>query len=235
MIQYKNFLENLARIRDEIAGACEVVERRVESVMLLPVTKTYSAEVVGYVSRAGIGVAGENRVQEAAEKKAQVKGDLRWELIGHLQSNKVGLALKTFDRIQSVDSEGLLFKLNSAVETEGSGRILPILLQVNAGDDPAKYGVSCEELDGLLEIALGLKHLKVEGFMTIPRLSEDLGVAERTFNRLRIKRDELTAKFNVKLPELSMGMSGDFVEAIKAGSTIVRIGSGLFGARKAAG
>ncbi len=232
MIQYQNFIENLARVRDEIAEVCERSGRRVESVMLLPVTKTYSAEVVSYVECAGLGMVGENRVPEAAEKKMQVKGNMKWELIGHLQSNKVGLALKTFDRIQSVDSEGLLLKLNSAVGAEETGRILPILLQVNAGDDPAKYGVSCQELDRLLEIALGLRHIRVEGLMTIPQLSKDLKVAEYAFNRLRIKRDELAEKFQAELPELSMGMSGDFVEAIKAGSTIVRIGSALFGVRK---
>lgn len=229
MIGYENFLENLIRVREQIAMACGSVGRPVESVMLLPVTKTYSAEIVEYVERAGLMVVGENRVQEAAEKKALVREGMRWELIGHLQSNKIGLALNIFDRIQSVDSEGLLLKLNRGAEE--IARVMPILLQVNAGEDPAKYGVSCEEVDRLLEVALGLDHIKVEGLMTIPQLSGDLSVAERAFNRLRVKRDELSEKFKVKLPELSMGMSGDFVEGIKAGSTIVRIGTGLFGAR----
>lgn len=229
MIEYEEFLGNLAIVREGIGRACELAGRSVDSVMLLPVTKTHTSEVVEYVSRAGLRVVGENRVQEAVEKKVGVKGDLRWELIGHLQTNKVGLALRTFDRIQTVDSPGLLMKLNSAAEAEG--KVMPILLQVNAGEDLAKYGVSCEGADKLLELALSLRTIRVEGLMTIPALSEDVGVAVRAFNRLREKRDELEDKFGVKLPELSMGMSGDYMEAIKAGSTIVRIGSGLFGRR----
>lgn len=228
MIEYEKFLENLDRVREGIGRACEM-SGRLESVKILPVTKTYSVEVVEYVVRAGLRGVGENRVQEAVEKKGLVKGDLRWELIGHLQTNKVGLALKTFDRIQTVDSEGLLLKLNSGAEV--CGKVMRVLLQVNAGEDPAKYGVSCEGVDRLLEVALGLRNIRVEGLMTIPALSEDVGVAERAFNRLREKRDEMEEGFGVELGELSMGMSGDYVEAIKAGSTVVRIGSGLFGRR----
>lgn len=229
MVSYEEFCENLKWVEEEIVRACEAFGRARKDVRLLPVTKTHPAEVVEYVVRAGLGSVGENRVQEVVEKKGSVRGDLKWELIGHLQSNKAGLAVEYFDRIQSVDSEKLLRKIDK--EAEKQGKVMPVMLQVNVGEDPAKYGVSCEDVEGLIEVGLGLGNVRVEGLMTIGELSGDLKVAERTFNRLREVRDELEGRLGVELRELSMGMSQDYVQAIRAGSTLVRVGSGLFGKR----
>jgi pyridoxal phosphate enzyme (YggS family) len=151
------------------------------------------------------------------------------KLIGHLQSNKARLAAQHFDRIQSVDSVKLAQVLDRVAGE--LGKKLPIMLQVNAGLDPAKSGVEPDGAAALLEAALGLANLRVDGLMTIAPLSDDPAVARRTFDNLRAIRDGLREKTGAGLGQLSMGMSGDIEAAIAAGSTIVRVGSALFGAR----
>lgn len=229
MLTYENFLENLRIIENNIAEACKRSGRGLNSVTLLPVTKTQPAKIIEYVSRAGLSSVGENRVQEASIKKLEVTTPLKWELIGHLQTNKVAAALEIFYRIQSVDSKELLLKLETAAAK--NNRRLPILLQVNAGKDPAKFGIDPEEIDQVFEFALNLKQIQIDGLMTIPPLSNDLSIAQYTFDNLRNIQDRLIQKFKVTLPELSMGMSKDYIQAIKAGSTIIRIGTDLFGKR----
>ena len=227
---YDEFTRRLAEVRAQIADACAAARRNPAEVELLPVTKTHPAEAVEYVVRAGLTGVGENRVQEGVSKRAQISARVRWELIGHLQSNKSRLAAEHFDRVQSVDSEKLLALLDrSAGEL---GKTLPILLQINAGRDPAKFGAELEDAPRLLELALAKKHLRIDGFMTIAPLSDDSAVAERTFATLRELRDQLAAQNGVVLPVLSMGMSGDFSAAIAAGSTLVRVGTALFGSRE---
>ena len=168
-------------------------------------------------------------VQEGVEKRAQTAAALRWELIGHLQSNKTRLAVAHFDRVQSVDSEKLLTVLNRAAGE--LGRKMPVLLQINAGNDPAKFGTEPADAPRLLEAALSLPHLQVDGLMTIAPLSNDPAVARQTFANLRRIRDELAARCGTPLRELSMGMSGDFDPAIAEGSTLIRVGSALYGPR----
>jgi len=163
------------------------------------------------------------------DKRALVTAPVRWELIGHLQSNKARLAVAHFDRIQSVDSEKLLMALNRAAFD--LGKTLPVLLQINAGQDPAKFGAEPEAAPRLLELALAQPHLQVDGLMTIAPLSDDPAVAHRTFARLRTIRDGLAGQFGLPLRELSMGMSGDLEAAIAEGSTQVRIGAALYGPR----
>ena len=229
MITEEKFLINLQRVQDQIAESCRLCGRKPDDVTLLPVTKNWPAGVVDYCKRAGIVRVGENRVQEALEKKNQIS-NVGWELIGHLQTNKAKLVVGEFARVQTVDSTKLLQKLNDIscqkdVKTS-------ILLQVNAGKDPAKYGCSLEETEALVDFALSLENLVVNGFMTIaPYAPEDLGIASRAFEELRTLRDDLQEKFAVNLGELSMGMSMDMKEAIAAGSTMVRVGSALFGSR----
>lgn len=209
--------------------SCRLCGREPDDVTLLPVTKNWPAGVVDYCKRAGIVRVGENRVQEALEKKNKIS-NVDWELIGHLQTNKAKLVVGEFTRVQTVDSPKLLQKLNDLscqknVKTS-------ILLQVNAGEDPAKYGCSLEETEALVDFALGLENLVVNGFMTIaPYVPEDLGIASRAFDKLRTLRDDLKGKFAMNFDELSMGMSMDMKEAIAAGSTMVRVGSALFGSR----
>ena len=227
---FDEFCENVTAVQARIAEACARAGRNASEVGLLAVTKTQPAAAVDYVARhGGLSGVGENRVQEAAEKKPQVRARLRWELIGHLQSNKARLATELFDRIQSVDSEKLILVLGRAAAAQG--RTQSILLQVNAGNDPAKFGVDPTEAPQLLATAQVQSHLQVDGLMTIAPLSDDPDVARRTFENLRLLRDQLCRESGLALKELSMGMSGDLAAAIAEGSTQVRVGSALFGTR----
>lgn len=202
-------------------------------VQLLAVTKTHPAAAAEFAARYGLRAVGENRVQEGFEKRAQTTAPIAWELIGHLQSNKAKLAAQHFDRVQSVDSEKLVNHLDRAAAD--CGKVLPILLQINAGNDPAKFGAELADAPKLLEAALTKTSLRVDGLMTIAPLgatpSETAEHAKRTFSNLRTLRDELAAKFGTPLHELSMGMTGDLEYAVAAGSTIVRVGTALYGAR----
>lgn len=233
MISFEEFKLRIESLQREIAESCQKSGRDPATVHLIPVTKTHPAAAVELVAKIGLPAVGENRVQEAVEKKSATGAKVRWELIGHLQSNKAKLAVQTFDRIQSVDSEKLLNVLDRAAGEQG--RSLPVLLQINAGNDPAKFGADLLDAPRLLETALAKTHLRIEGLMTIAPLSDDPAVAQRTFATLRELRDRLSTRYGVPLSELSMGMSGDFAAAIAAGSTQIRVGTRLFGSRSAAG
>ena len=226
---YESFKSRADALREQIVAACRRAGRDPATVELLAVTKTHPAAAVDYAARYGLRAVGENRVQEAMEKQPHCTAKIQWELIGHLQSNKAKLAVTHFDRVQSVDSEKLLNQLDAAAA--GLGKTLPILLQINAGRDPAKFGAEIEDAPRLVEAALGKTHLRLDGLMTIAPLSDDPAVAERTFLALRTLRDELATRFGVPLHELSMGMSGDLEAAVLAGSTQVRVGSALYGHR----
>ncbi len=236
-ITYEEFARRADEIRGRIREACQGAGRDPTGVELLAVTKTHPPAAAEYAARYGLRAVGENRVQEGVEKRAQVAptaASLQWELIGHLQSNKAKLAAEHFDRVQSVDSEKLLNHLDRAADA--LGRRLPVLLQINAGNDPAKFGAEIADAPRLLETALAKKSLRVDGFMTIaplgPTPAETAAHAERTFHNLRNLRDELAARFGTPLRELSMGMTGDLALAVAAGSTLVRVGTALFGARE---
>jgi len=229
-LSYAEFASRADTVRAQIASACAAAGRDPARVELLAVTKTHGPWAPEYAARYGLRGVGENRVQEALEKQPQVDAPgLRWELIGHLQSNKAKFAAAHFDRVQSVDSEKLLNRLNVAAAE--LNRPLAILLQINAGRDPAKFGADLEAAPALLEAALALPFINVEGLMTIAPLSDDPAVAERTFANLRTLRDDLVDRLGHPLPELSMGMTGDLAPAIAAGSTQVRVGTALFGQR----
>lgn len=229
MISYEQFVSNADHVKAQIAAACARAGRLASEVELLAVTKTHPAGAVEYAARYGLRSVGENRVQEGVEKRAHSTAPIRWELIGHLQSNKARLAAAHFERIQSVDSEKLLLQLDRAAEA--LGRTLAVLLQINAGRDEAKFGAELEEAPRLLDVALTMPHLRIDGLMTIAPLSGDPDVARRTFDALRVLRDSLTVRSGAPLRELSMGMSGDLEAAIAAGSTCVRVGTALFGER----
>lgn len=240
MFTYEEFCARAAGVEARIASACRATGRLPGEVRLLAVTKTHPADAARFAARHGLAAVGENRVQEAAAKRAELiaAGDaetaaLRWELIGHLQSNKAKLAAETFERIQSVDSDKLARRLDAAAGE--LGKTLAVLLQVNAGRDPAKFGAEPDDAPRLLETALACPHLRVEGLMTIAPLGADEAEtaehARRTFANLRAMRDDFAMRFGVPLTELSMGMSGDLEIAIAAGSTCVRVGTALYGGR----
>jgi pyridoxal phosphate enzyme (YggS family) len=231
MVTYAEFAANAQALVARVSAACQIASRDPASVRILPVTKTHPVEAALHAARFGFPAVAENRVQEAAEKRAAAPASLRWELIGHLQSNKAKLAVATFDRIQSVDSPALAERLGRLAAEQG--KLLPVLLQVNSGHDPAKFGCDLEAAPALLEAALAATSLRVEGLMAVAPLSDDPDVARRAFDNLRACRDSLSASFGVTLPELSMGMSGDLEPAVLAGSTCIRVGSALFGDRPA--
>jgi PLP dependent protein len=233
MLTYEEFCLRADEVEARLAAACRTAGRPADSVRLLPVTKTHPVGAAAHAARRGYAAVAENRVQEAAAKRPLAPAALRWELIGHLQSNKSRLAAETFDRIQSVDSEKLVRHLDRAAAE--LGRPLAVLLQINAGRDPAKFGAELEDAPRLLDAALACPALRVEGLMTIAPLgatpAETAEHARRTFAALRELRDTLAARTGAVLTELSMGMSGDLELAVAAGSTCVRVGTALFGAR----
>jgi pyridoxal phosphate enzyme (YggS family) len=232
-IDYDEFARRADKVLAAIAKACAQFGRSPREVELLAVTKTHPPAAAEYAARFGLRAVGENRVQEGVEKRSLAQAAIRWELIGHLQSNKARLAAQHFDRVQSVDSEKLLNQLDRAAGE--SGKVLPVLLQINAGNDPAKFGADLADAPRLLEVALAKSQLRVEGLMTIAPLgatpAETAELARRTFVNLRTLRDDLSAKFSTPLRELSMGMTADLEIAVEAGSTLVRVGTALFGTR----
>lgn len=229
MLEYAEFEQRALAVKAEIAEACHRAGRGISEVELLAVTKNHPVQAVEFAARLGLRAVGENRVQEGVSKRAECNASLAWELIGHLQSNKAKLAAEHFDRIQSVDSVKLLDLLNKAAAS--LGKTLPVLLQINAGRDPAKFGAEIEEGPALLERCLACGNLRLEGLMTIAPLSQDKDVARRTFATLRELRDDYATRSGLPLGTLSMGMSGDLVEAIEEGSTQIRVGTALFGTR----
>jgi pyridoxal phosphate enzyme (YggS family) len=226
---YEEFSRRADAVRARIVQACRQAGRDPSGVELLAVTKFFPVEAVAYAARYGLRAVGENRVQEGAEKRSHCAAQIAWELIGHLQSNKARLAVGSFDRIQSVDSVKLLQVIDKGAAE--LGKTQAVLLQVNSGHDPAKSGVEPEEAEALLAAALAHKNVRVDGLMAIAPLSEDPEVARRAFAALRDTRERLRAVAGIPLPVLSMGMSGDLEAAVLEGSTLVRVGSALFGAR----
>jgi PLP dependent protein len=228
-MEYEEFKRRADAVRARIAEACAHCGRDPREVELLAVTKGQPAKAVELAARYGLRAVGENRVQEGLEKRREAAQPIQWELIGHLQSNKAKAAAANFDRIQSVDSAKLLGLLARAAGE--SGATLAVLLQVNAGRDPAKSGVEPSGARALLDAALGHPSIRVEGLMAIAPLSDDPDAARRTFASLREIRDRLASETGSALRVLSMGMSGDMESAISEGSTMVRVGTALFGPR----
>lgn len=230
MVSFEEFESNVRIIQERVVAACEASGRDPGKVSILPVTKTHPGAAVAFAARLGFKSVGENRVQEVLDKRDAAEESLvDFELIGHLQSNKAKQAVETSARIQSVDSEKLLRRIDRIAGEIGKKQ--RILIQVNAGDDPAKFGIRCGELEPFLSKALDLENVFVEGLMTIAPLDDDLEVARQTFRRLREIRDAVSASLQVELPELSMGMTGDLEIAIAEGSTQIRVGSALYGKR----
>lgn len=217
--------ENLARVREQIATACEAAGRGPDEVTLVCVSKTKPAELIRQAMAAGAVDFGENYVQEAEEKVRAVEGPLRWHMIGHLQSNKAAKAAELFQMVQSVDSEKLARRLSNAAEQ--AGKTLEILIEVNVAGEESKTGVPADEALDLAAAVAGLPSLNLRGIMGIPPFLEPEAVRPY-FVRLREIWEQLPAQHR---QVLSMGMSGDFEVAIQEGSTMVRVGTAIFGSR----
>jgi pyridoxal phosphate enzyme (YggS family) len=224
--------EQLARVNDRIARAAERAGRRIEEITLIAVSKTFDPSTIQQAVDAGARDLGENRVQEAAAKVGRVEGvGLRWHLIGHLQSNKARVAVKTFDVIHTVDSADLVRRLDRiAAEL---ARRPAVLVQVDLGGEPTKSGADESELPAVVETLDGASNLDFKGLMTMPPFFESAEQTRGYFRRLREVLDSLNRLRppHRKLRELSMGMSHDFEVAIEEGATMVRVGTAVFGPR----
>jgi pyridoxal phosphate enzyme (YggS family) len=220
--------DRLADIRRQITEAALQAGRDPGSVQLCAVSKTFPAGVIREAINAGQTLFGESRAQEAIVKIPQLP-PARWHFIGHLQSNKVRKVLPLVEMIHSVDSVALAQDISRIAQELGLRR--QVLLQVNVAGDDAKFGFTAASVAAALPELLKLPGVEIRGVMTIPPLAGDPAQSRPHFVALRQLRDQLTAATGHPLPELSMGMSGDFREAIMEGATIVRVGSAIFGER----
>ncbi|HVG28093.1 MAG TPA: YggS family pyridoxal phosphate-dependent enzyme [Pyrinomonadaceae bacterium] len=241
-------MSEAAQSVDELRVRLDGVRRRVDAcarragrdpseVTLIAVSKTHAATLVARAIDAGARDLGENRVQEADAKIAEVEGAAerraRWHLIGHLQSNKARRAVKVIDVIHTVDSVALIERLERLCEEEGRAQ-LPVLAQLSLAGEATKAGAGVEELPPIVERAALCARVRLVGLMTMPPFDEDAESARPFFRRLRGLRDEWRARgaFAAGAGELSMGMSHDFEIAVEEGATMVRVGTAIFGARE---
>ena len=221
--------QNLAQVNEEIAWAADRAFRPAHEVQLVAVSKKQDAEKIRAAEEAGQLIFGESRVQEARAKMPLLSSRLRWHFIGTLQKNKIRHALPLFELFHSIDSLALAEDLQRIADEEGASP--RILLQVNIAGEASKHGFSPETLRRDLEKTLSLGRLTITGLMTIPPLAPEPEASRRYFAALRELRDDLEQEFDLKLPQLSMGMSGDFGVAIEEGATLVRVGTAIFGSR----
>ena len=223
---------NVRRVMEAVAQAALKSGRRPGTVRLMAVSKLMGAERVRQALAAGVDCLGENRVQEAQSKKDHLAGlDFEYHLIGPLQKNKVNRAVATFDCIQTVDSLDLARRIDRS--SDGRGKTISALIQVNIGREPQKAGVAEEELEELAGRLVDLDRISIQGLMAIPPYLEDSEAVRPYFRRLRQWFDRL-ARLNhpkLRMKVLSMGMSHDFPVAIEEGSTLVRVGTAIFGRR----
>jgi len=227
--------ENIAEVRQRIAAAAHRVGRDPEKIVLMAVSKTFPTERIREAYIGGLRIFGENRVQEFSGKAAALRDlhDAEWHMIGHLQSNKAAAAAEAFAAIDSLDSLKLAEKLNASAAR--LGKTLGVLIEINVGGETAKSGLSpdSDEVEELLSAAPRLERLEFRGLMTVPPFTEDAREVRPYFRKLRALRDQLAAQHfpAVFMDVLSMGMSHDFEVAIEEGSTCVRVGTAIFGAR----
>jgi pyridoxal phosphate enzyme (YggS family) len=222
--------ERLEEIRARIGRAAARSGRSPEQVTLIGAAKTVPIDAVREALAHGLRDLGENRVQEAAAKiEALGRSVARWHMIGHLQRNKAAKAVACFDVIQAVDDLELAAELSR--RAVAAGRVLPVLVEVNVSAEASKFGVEPARLEPLVARAGALGGIRIDGLMTIARPVERPEEARGDFAGLRELRDRCQRSLGVSLPELSMGMSGDFEVAIEEGATMVRVGTALFGPR----
>jgi hypothetical protein len=214
---------NLERVRERIARAAERAGRRPDDVLLVGVSKTVEAGRIRAAMTAGLAALGENRVQEARGKIAELGRLVPWHLVGHLQTNKVREALELFDVIHSVDRIDLARELDR--RARAAGRRIDVLAQINIAQEPSKGGWPPEAVETAVEALAALAGLRLRGLMTIPPAVERAEDTRGWFRALR----KLAERHG--LADLSMGMSGDFEVAVEEGATMVRVGTAIFGPR----
>jgi len=224
------FAENLDSIRQRIAAACARAGREASTVTLLAVSKTHPPEVIRAAVEAGQFLFGENKIQEAKAKLPLCPGRARWQFIGHLQSNKVRDAVAMFEMIQGVDSLAIAQEISRrAVQ---AAKTMPVLLEVNVAGEGSKFGYRPDQLLADLNALNALPKIEIHGLMAVPPYTPVPEKVRPYFQRLRDLKTQAEEVLGAPLPQLSMGMSGDFEVAIEEGSTLVRIGTALFGERE---
>jgi len=225
----ENVAENVDRVRAGISEAAKKAGRADHEIELVAISKTHEAEKVRAAWEAGQQLFGESRVQEARAKIPLLPSAARWHFVGRLQKNKIRHALPLFDLFHSVDSLELARDMNRIAEEEG---LRPrLLLEVNVAGEGSKIGFAPDALRAQIEALLELPRLTIEGLMTIPPFAPEAEDSRPYFVALRELRDRLAAEYRVPLPQLSMGMSGDYLVAIEEGATLVRVGTAIFGKR----
>ncbi len=228
---YRSRLANtLPRVNAQVEEAARAAGRDPSEVRLIGVTKGHPFDAVAAALEAGLGDLGENRTHELAEKAPQVSpGSVRWHMIGHVQRRQAALALEWADLIHSVDSIRLAGRVSRLAEERG--REARILVQVNTSGEESKSGLPTSEVMEALRRIVALSHIRVEGLMTMAPFTGDEGVIRRAFSTLREIREKAGEIEGFEGRELSMGMSNDMTLAIEEGSTMVRVGTALFGER----
>jgi len=215
---------NVEAVRERIAGACQRAGRSPDGITIVAVTKTVEPLAIATALKMGIRHFGENRVQEAEEKIRQLSGlkpRPSWHMVGHLQTNKVKVAVEIFDIIHSVDSVRLAEAISRRTQ-----KTLPVFLEVNVSGEASKSGFPMAEVEPALEVISHLPKIEIKGLMTIAPMVTDAEQVRPIFKKLRSLRDSF------RLEHLSMGMTDDFEVAIEEGATLVRIGRAIFGERK---
>lgn len=223
--------ENLQEVRRKIVRACEKAGRDPGEVTLIAVTKTKPVSMLMEAYEADARIFGENRVQEIMDKYPQLPGDIQWHMIGHLQRNKVKYIIDKVSMIHSLDS----LRLAETIEQEAAahGMRIPVLIEVNVGEEASKFGLRVPDVLPFAEALSGYPHLDVRGLMTIAPYVEDPENNREIFRQLKKLSVDIGAKNinNISMSVLSMGMTGDYEVAVQEGATMVRVGTGIFGER----
>ena len=223
--------ENLAQVQKNIEESCRNVNRDPGEVTLIAVSKTKPVEMLREAYDAGARVFGENKVQEIVDKYDHMPSDVKWHMIGHLQRNKVKYIVDKVAMIHSVDS----FRLAETIEKEAAKKnvTVPILIEVNVAQEESKYGLKPEEVLPFIEEIADFSHIQIKGLMTIAPYVENAEENREIFHELKKLSVDIAAKNinNVTMSVLSMGMTGDYMVAVQEGATMVRVGTGIFGAR----
>ena len=223
--------ENLQQVNANIEKACAAVSRDPGEVTLVAVSKTKPVSMLQEAYDAGARVFGENKVQEIVDKYDQMPSDVKWHMIGHLQRNKVKYIVDKVAMIHSVDS----LRLAETIEKEAAKKavIVPILIEVNVAQEESKFGLKPEEVLPFIEQIADFSHIQINGLMTIAPYVDNAEENREIFRELKKLSVDIAAKNinNVIMSVLSMGMTGDYMVAVQEGATMVRVGTGIFGAR----
>ena len=224
-------LDNLKDVEERIQAACDRSGRKREDVLLVAVSKTKPVEMIEEVMTAGIVDFGENKPQELRDKYEVLPQNLRFHMIGHLQTNKIKYVIDRVVLIHSIDSIHLAEAVNA--EAKKHNRIMPVLVEVNVAQEESKSGFLVEKTENAIREIAKLSNIRVEGLMTIAPFVENAEENRQYFVKLRKLSVDIAAKNidNVTMDVLSMGMTGDYQVAIEEGATMVRVGTGIFGAR----